>query len=90
MRWNTSPARAVTAQDVVLGLKRLCNPVSPVGAPGYYENTIAGMKAYCDGFAKVAGTAAYIDGHQISGVKATDARTTARRSAALSSPYGSL
>jgi len=77
--WDTSPARAVTAQDFVLGLKRLCNPASPVGAPGYYENTIAGMKAYCDGFAKVAGTApaiaAYINGHDISGVKATDAQT---------------
>jgi len=77
--WDTSPARPVTAQDAVLGLKRLCNPVSPVGAPGYYENTIVGMKAYCDGFAKVAGTApaiaAYINGHQISGVKATDAQT---------------
>ncbi|HEY3006772.1 MAG TPA: hypothetical protein VGJ63_01725 [Micromonosporaceae bacterium] len=33
-RWNTTPARDVTAQDVVLGLKRLCNPVNPVGAPG--------------------------------------------------------
>ena len=79
VRWNTSPARDVTAQDAVLGLKRLCNPVSPVGAPGYYENTIAGMKAYCDGFAKVKGDptdmAAYIDGHDISGVKATDAST---------------
>jgi ABC-type transport system substrate-binding protein len=79
VRWNTSPARAVTAQDVVLGLKRLCNPVSPVGAPGYYQNTIAGMKSYCDGFTKVQGTApaiaAYINGHDISGVKATDDRT---------------
>ena len=42
VRWNTIPAREVTAQDFVLGLKRLCNPVSPVGAPGYYENTIEG------------------------------------------------
>jgi peptide/nickel transport system substrate-binding protein len=79
VNWDTSPARAVTAQDAILGLKRLCNPVSPVGAPGYYENTIVGMKAYCDGFAKVPGTAtamaAYINGHDISGVKATDAQT---------------
>jgi extracellular solute-binding protein (family 5)/oligopeptide transport permease C-like protein len=78
-QWNTTPARPVTAQDEVLGLKRLCNPVSPAGAPGYYENTIAGMKAFCDGFAKVSGTApaiaAYIDGHDISGVTATDATT---------------
>ena len=77
--WDTSPARAVTAQDFVLGLKRLCNPVSPVGAPGYYENTIAGMKAYCDGFAKVPGTVAamtaYINGHSIAGVTAPDAQT---------------
>ena len=41
VRWNTTPAREVTAQDFVLGLKRLCNPVSPVGAPGYYENTVS-------------------------------------------------
>jgi len=78
-QWNTTPARAVTAQDEVLGLKRLCNPVSPVGAPGYYENTIVGMKAFCDGFAKVPGTvpaiAAYVNGHEISGVTATDATT---------------
>lgn len=30
-KWNTSPAREVTSEDVVLGLKRLCKPVSPVG-----------------------------------------------------------
>src|SRR4029450_10802236 len=72
--WNTHPARAVTAADVVLGLKRLCNPVSPVGAPGYYTDTIVGMKAYCDGFAKVNGDAAsiaaYINGHDVAGVRA--------------------
>ena len=77
--WNTTPARAVTAADVVRGLKRLCNPVSPVGAPGYYENTIVGMKAYCDGFAKVPGTvaaiAAYVNGHDITGVRAPDDQT---------------
>jgi ABC-type transport system substrate-binding protein len=82
-KWNTTPAREVTAQDVVLGLKRLCNPASPVGAPGYYENTIVGMKAYCDGFAKVSGTAtaiaAYINGHEMAGVRATDARTVVFR-----------
>jgi ABC-type transport system substrate-binding protein len=79
VQWNTSPERDVTAQDVVLGLKRLCNPVSPVGAPGYYENTIVGMKGYCDGFAKIKGDAAamaaYINGHDVAGVQATDDRT---------------
>lgn len=33
-KWNTSPVREMTSEDVVLGLKRLCNPVSPVGTPG--------------------------------------------------------
>ena len=30
-QWNTSPARAVTAADVVRGLQRICNPASPSG-----------------------------------------------------------
>jgi ABC-type transport system substrate-binding protein len=79
VRWNTTPAREVTAQDFVLGLKRLCNPVSPVGAPGYYENTIVGMGSYCDGFAKVGQDAAsikgYLQSHDVAGLRATDART---------------
>jgi ABC-type transport system substrate-binding protein len=79
VKWNTTPARQVTAQDFVLGLKRLCNPVSPVGAPGYYTNTIAGMKQYCDGFAKVPATASamanYINSHNISGVRTPDSMT---------------
>ena len=79
VRWNTSPAREVTAQDFVLGLKRLCNPVSPVGAPGYYENTIVGMRGYCDGFAKVGQDAAsirsYIQSHNVAGLRATNDKT---------------
>jgi peptide/nickel transport system substrate-binding protein len=75
VRWDTSPARQVTAQDFVRGFKRLCNPVSPVGAPSYYTGTIAGMKEYCDAFAKVPGTAAamagYIGAHDISGIRAS-------------------
>ncbi|WP_188195249.1 ABC transporter substrate-binding protein [Nonomuraea sp. SYSU D8015] len=74
VKWDTSPARQVTAQDFVRGFKRLCNPVSPVGAPSYYTGTIAGMKQYCDAFAKVPGTASaiarYIDTHDISGIRA--------------------
>lgn len=78
--WNTTPARPVTAQDAVLGMKRLCNPTkNAVGAPGYYEGVIAGFQQYCDGFAKapqtIAGIQQYITGHEISGVKAVDATT---------------
>ncbi|WP_051944283.1 ABC transporter substrate-binding protein [Streptacidiphilus rugosus] len=78
--WNTTPARAITAQDEVLGMKRLCNPTpNAVGALGYYAGVIAGFKEYCDGFAKVKPTIAdiktYITGHDISGVTAVDANT---------------
>ena len=70
---------AIQVTDFVLGLKRLCNPVSPVGAPGYYENTIVGMRSYCDGFAKVGQDAAsikdYIQSHDVAGLRAPDART---------------
>jgi ABC-type transport system substrate-binding protein len=75
VKWNTSPARQVTAGDFVREFKMLCNPVSPVGAPGYYTKTIVGMAAYCDGFAKVPGTVAgiagYVNSHPLAGVVAT-------------------
>ncbi|HEY0448500.1 ABC transporter substrate-binding protein [Actinophytocola sp.] len=79
-RWNTTPARPVTAQDFVLGFKRLCNPTqNSVGAPGYYENTIAGMRSYCAAFAKVPQDVAsfrqFMTTHDISGIRAVDATT---------------
>jgi ABC-type transport system substrate-binding protein len=74
VKWNTSPARQVTASDFVREFKLLCNPASPTGAPGYYESTIIGMQTYCAGFAKVKPTApaiaAYVNGHRVSGVVA--------------------
>jgi peptide/nickel transport system substrate-binding protein len=78
--WNTQPARPVTAQDFVLGFKRLCNPTqSAVGAPGYYEGVIVGMTEYCNGFAKVKADVAdfksYITGHDIAGIKAVNDST---------------
>jgi len=78
--WNTTPARAVTSQDFLMGLKRLCNPVSPVGAPSYFTDTIAGFSAYCDPFTKLKGAVvatikSYILGHEISGVTTPDAST---------------
>src|SRR5262245_6349030 len=74
VKWNTSPARQVTASDFVREFKLLCNPASPTGAPGYYESTIVGMAGYCAGFANVKGTApaiaAYVNGHKVPGVVA--------------------
>ena len=39
----------------------MCNPQSPVGAPGYYTSTIVGMASYCAGFAKVKPAVAAVD-----------------------------
>jgi len=79
VKWNTSPARQVTASDFVRGFKLLCNPASPTGAPGYYVSTIVGMDSYCTGFAKVKGTApaiaSYVNGHAVPGVVAKNALT---------------
>ncbi len=79
VKWDTTPARQVTAGDFVREFKMLCNPVSPVGAPGYFTATIAGMAAYCDGFAKapgtVAGISSYVNSHALPGVVATNDTT---------------
>jgi peptide/nickel transport system substrate-binding protein len=78
-QWDTSPARAVTAADVVRGIKRTCNPAQPFGGLPDYESLIAGFTQFCDGFAKVAPTAkaikAYMDGHDVSGLVAKDDHT---------------
>ena len=80
VKWDTpTGARQVTAADEVRGIKRLCNPVQPTGAPGYFTDTIVGMKDFCDNFAKVAPTAAaigkYVEDTPLEGVKAVDDRT---------------
>jgi peptide/nickel transport system substrate-binding protein len=77
--WDTTPPRQVTAQDEILGMKRLCNPALPTGAPGYFEDTIVGMMAYCNAFAKVKPTVAAIDAfissHNVAGLKALSSQT---------------
>jgi ABC-type transport system substrate-binding protein len=82
LMWNTSPARPVTSQDFVLGLKRNCDPtLAPNGNPGYYSSTIAGFKAFCTPFEaqdpteSAAARAAYINGSSISGLKTPDSST---------------
>src|SRR5215468_10650711 len=72
--WNTSPARAVTAADVVRGIKRACNP-SPVSFGGMadFEATIQGLSSFCAGYPSAAATNAaalksYVEGHNVSGI----------------------
>ncbi|TPG17856.1 ABC transporter substrate-binding protein [Pedococcus bigeumensis] len=78
-KWGTTPARQVTAQDMVRGVKRTCNPVQPFGGLPDYADLIVGFQSFCDGFAKVAKTpaaiAAYMDKTPVAGVTAKDDQT---------------
>ena len=78
-QWNTSPARQVTAADLVRGVKRTANPVQPFGGIPDYANLIVGFPAFQAGFAKVAKTpaaiAAYINNTPLPGVVAKDDST---------------
>jgi len=78
-QWNTTPARQVTAEDMVRGLKRTANPVQPFGGIPDFANLIVGYKAFADGFAKVPKTTAaikeYIDKTPLPGVVAKDPTT---------------
>lgn len=84
--WSSTPARQVTADDFVREFKAFFNPVSPVGAPGYYTSTIAGLTAYSNEetafFANAkkepptaANIAKFQNTHNISGIKAIDPLT---------------
>ncbi len=80
VRWNTAPARQITARDAVRGLKMVCNPVLPFGAINYFTDTVLGMKAFCDGFAGVSQTSApavqaYVEGTPVPGLVAVDDST---------------
>jgi peptide/nickel transport system substrate-binding protein len=74
--WNTTPKTQVTAADVILGVKRSCNPTpTHFGGLADYEAVIVGMTQFCTGFAKVSPTSlsainAYMNNHQISGLSA--------------------
>lgn len=78
-KWNTSPARQVTAADMVRGVKRTANPVQPFGGIPDFASLIVGYQAFADGFAKVPKTVAaiqnYIDKTPLPGVVAKDDTT---------------
>ncbi len=79
VKWNTSPERDVTADDVVRGVKRTCNPVQPFGGLPDYADLLDGFQDFCDGFAKVPGNAAaikkYVEDTDLPGVVAKDPTT---------------
>jgi peptide/nickel transport system substrate-binding protein len=78
-QWDTTPARQVTAADMVRGVKRTANPVQPFGGIPDFANLIVGYKAFSDGFAKVektpAAIEAYVDKTPLPGVVAKDQTT---------------
>jgi peptide/nickel transport system substrate-binding protein len=75
--WNTTPKTPVTAADVILGVKRSCNPTpTHFGGLADYEAVIVGLANFCDGFAKVSPTSLtainnYMNHNQISGLSAS-------------------
>ncbi|HET8562030.1 MAG TPA: ABC transporter substrate-binding protein [Marmoricola sp.] len=79
-KWNTSPARQVTAADVVRGVKRTCNPTQPFGGTPDFATLIDGYTQFCSGFAKVSATSAaaqakYIENTPLPGVVAKNELT---------------
>lgn len=76
VRWDSDPPREVTAHDVVRAFELFCNPISPVGAAGYYTETIAGMVPYCEELGQVPGEVSairsFVETHEIEGVRALD------------------
>ncbi|WP_020576604.1 ABC transporter substrate-binding protein [Actinopolymorpha alba] len=78
-KWNSSPARQVTAEDLIRGLKRTCNPVQPFGGTPDFADLIVGYSTFCSGFAKVPPNAKaiadYVNTHKISGVQAKNDTT---------------
>ena len=78
--WNVDEPRPVVAEDVVRGVKRMCNPVQGSAArETYYLSTIAGLREFCDGFADVAPEIEpireYIESNDVAGVTALDDQT---------------
>jgi len=77
VRWNTRPARAVTATDFVRGIKRLANPAQPSGALSFYRDTIEGMAGFHAAFQRVDSASAtelaeFQENTEIAGARAID------------------
>lgn len=71
--WNTSPARQVTAADVVRGVETTCNPWQPFGGLPDYVNLIYGFASFCRDFTGVGATPTafrrYMNNHSVPGLR---------------------
>src|SRR2546425_807449 len=80
-----SPPRQVTSTDFIREFKAFYNPVQPVGAPFYYNATIAGLTAYDNAETKYFASKAhkptatnisnFQNTHTISGITAPNSST---------------
>jgi peptide/nickel transport system substrate-binding protein len=81
--WDTTPPRRLVADDVIRGLKRMCNPVLRSPMLAYFLSTVRGFQEFCDGYgADVRNSnpdpeqlARYQNSHEIPGVFALDDQT---------------
>jgi peptide/nickel transport system substrate-binding protein len=80
--WDSTPPRAVTAADVVRGIKRACNPsTTAFGGMADFEAVIKGLTEFCTGYPKAASTdakalATYEEGHNVSGITVSGSTIT--------------
>ena len=49
-KWDTTPARQITAADEIRGVKRTCNPQQPFGGIPDFADLIVGYQKFCDAF----------------------------------------
>jgi peptide/nickel transport system substrate-binding protein len=78
-KWNTTPARQVSAADTVRGVKRTCNPVQPFGGTPDFQDLIVGYAKFCESFATTGKSAKamgdFIEKTDLPGVVAKDDTT---------------
>lgn len=71
--------RQVVAEDVVRGVKRMCNPVQGASPRDYFLTTITGLEEFCTGFAdvepEVEAIREYVEGNEVEGITAVDDST---------------
>lgn len=83
VHWDTTPPRRLVADDVIRGLKRMCNPVLRSPMLAYFLGTVRGFQEFCEGYdADVRNSnpdpeqlARYQNSHEIPGVFALDDQT---------------
>lgn len=85
VRYSGPTDREIKAEDFVYAIKRFCDPNKQVAAVNYFNLAFSGFSEYCQAYAKVptgdlGASQAFLDAHDIPGVKALDDYTLQLRS----------